>query len=81
MTITEKVPALGTKGDVMLIDPSLYVIGDRMMLEITASEHANFVKNQMTWRFVQRVDGRPWLDNVITLQDGTTTVSPFVVLN
>src|SRR5260370_6350669 len=81
VTITEKVPALGTKGDVMLIDPSLYVIGDRMMLEITASEHANFVKNQMTWRFVQRVDCRPWLDNVITLQDGTTTVSPFVVLN
>jgi hypothetical protein len=35
----------------------------------------------MTWRFVQRVDGRPWLDNVITLQDGSTTVSPFVVLN
>jgi HK97 family phage major capsid protein len=81
VTITEKVPALGTKGDVMLIDPSLYVIGDRMMLEIAASEHANFLKNQMTWRFVQRVDGRPWLDNVITLQDGTTTVSPFVVLN
>jgi HK97 family phage major capsid protein len=81
VTITEKVPALGTKGDVMLIDPSLYVIGDRMMLEVTASEHVNFLKNQMTWRFVQRVDGRPWLDNSITLQDTTTKVSPFVVLN
>jgi hypothetical protein len=34
----------------------------------------------MTWRFVQRVDGRPWLENKITLQDGSTTVSPFVVL-
>jgi HK97 family phage major capsid protein len=79
--ITEKVPALGVKGDVLLVDPSLYVIGDRMMLEIAASEHVNFLKNQMTWRFVQRVDGRPWLDNVITLQDGSTTVSPFVVLN
>jgi HK97 family phage major capsid protein len=79
--ITEKVPSLGNRGDVSLIDPSLYVIGDRMMLEIAASEHVNFLKNQMTWRFVQRVDGRPWLDNVITLQDGNTTVSPFVVLN
>jgi HK97 family phage major capsid protein len=79
--ITEKIPALGTKGDVMLIDPSLYVIGDRMALEVAASEHVNFLANQMTWRFVQRVDGRPWLDNSITLQDGSTTVSPFVVLN
>jgi HK97 family phage major capsid protein len=81
VNITEKVPALGTKGDVMLIDPSLYVIGDRMMLEIAASEHVNFLKNQMTWRFVQRVDGRPWLDSYITLQDTTSTVSPFVALS
>jgi HK97 family phage major capsid protein len=78
---TEKLPALGTKGDVMLIDPSLYVIGDRMQIEIAASEHVNFLKNQMTWRVVERVDGQPWLDNAITLQDGASTVSPFVVLN
>jgi HK97 family phage major capsid protein len=78
---TEKNPALGTKGDLMLIDPSFYVIGDRMSLEIAASEHVNFLKNQMTWRVVERVDGRPWLDSAITLQDATSTVSPFVVLN
>jgi HK97 family phage major capsid protein len=78
--ITEKVPPLGTNGVLMLIDPSLYVIGDRQMLEISASEHVNFLKNQMTWRFVQRIDGRPWLENSITLQDHTTTVSPFVYL-
>jgi HK97 family phage major capsid protein len=78
---TEKLPALGTKGDVVLIDPSLYVIGDRMQIEIAASEHVNFLKNQMTWRVVERVDGQPWLDNAITLQDGASTVSPFVILN
>ncbi len=78
---TEKVPALGTKGDVMLIDPSYYVIGDRMQIEIAASEHVNFLKNQMTWRVVERIDGQPWLDKAITLQDATTQVSPFVVLN
>jgi HK97 family phage major capsid protein len=78
---TEKVPALGTKGDLMLIDPALYVIGDRMQIEIAASEHVNFLKNQMTWRVVERVDGQPWLDKAITLQDGSTQVSPFVALN
>jgi HK97 family phage major capsid protein len=79
--ITEKLPALGTTGDVMLVDPSLYVIGDRMQLEIAASEHVNFLKNQMTWRFVQRVDGQPWMDKPVTLQDGSSQVSPFVILN
>lgn len=78
---TEKLPALGTTGDLILIDPSLYVIGDRMQVEIAASEHVNFLKNQMTWRVVERVDGEPWLDKPITLQDASTQVSPFVILN
>jgi HK97 family phage major capsid protein len=78
---TEKVPAMGTKGDLMLLDPSLYVIGDRMQIEIAASEHVNFLKNQMTWRIVERVDGQPWLEKAVTLQDALTLVSPFVVLN
>jgi HK97 family phage major capsid protein len=78
---TEKLPALGTKGDLMLLDPSFYVVGDRMSIEVAASEHVNFLKNQMTWRVVQRVDGQPWMDKPVTLQDGTTQVSPFVVLN
>jgi hypothetical protein len=34
----------------------------------------------MTWRVVERVDGQPWLDKAVTLQDATTQVSPFVVL-
>ena len=78
---TEKIPALGTKGDLMLLDPSFYVVGDRMQIEITASEHVNFLKNQMTWRVVERVDGQPWLDKPVTLQDAVTQVSPFVCLN
>jgi HK97 family phage major capsid protein len=78
---TEKLPKLSTEGDIMLIDPTLYVIGDRMSIEIAASEHVNFLANQMTWRVVERVDGRPWLEKPITLQDSTTQVSPFVTLS
>jgi HK97 family phage major capsid protein len=77
---TEKLPALGGTGDLLLIDPTLYVVGDRMQIEIAASEHVNFLKNQMTWRVVERVDGQPWLDKAITLQDATTQVSAFVAL-
>jgi HK97 family phage major capsid protein len=79
--MTEKLPILGSRGDLMLIDPSCYIIGDRMSIEIAASEHVNFLKNQMTWRVVERVDGQPWMDRPITLQDTTSQVSPFVALN
>ena len=40
-----------------------------------------FLKNQMTWRVVERVDGQPWLEKPVTLQDASTQVSPFVILN
>jgi HK97 family phage major capsid protein len=78
--VSEKVPTYGTQGDLSLLDPGLYVIGDRMALEVAASEHVNFLKNQMTWRIVERVDGRPWIEKAITLADGSSTVGPFVTI-
>lgn len=78
---TEKVPTLGTKGDVMLIDPTFYFTATRQDVEIAASEHYKFLNNQITYRFLFRGDGRGWLDLPFTLQDTTTQISPFVVLN
>lgn len=78
---TEKLPPLGTKGDVMLADLSYYLIGDRMSIEIASSVHFRFINNQTTWRVLARMDGQPWLDSFVTLADATTTVSPFCVLN
>lgn len=79
---TEKLPALGTKGDVLLIDPSLYIIGDRQAVDIQFSrdEPTAFLNNQSVWRIVHRVDGQPAFPSTITLQDTSTTVSPHVVL-
>jgi len=34
----------------------------------------------MTWRIVERVDGRPWIEKSITWADGSNTVSPFVTI-
>jgi HK97 family phage major capsid protein len=81
LIISEKLPALGTKGDLILVDWSKYLLGDRMDLMIDVSPHVNFLQNQMVWRVVWRGDGQPWLNSSITLADGSTTVSPFVVLN
>jgi HK97 family phage major capsid protein len=78
---TEKLPALGTTGDAVLVDPSMILLAQRMELEIAASEHYKFVNNQMTWRFVTRVDAQPWMDLPLTLQDQSRTLSPYVALH
>ena len=79
---TEKLPALGTKGDLMPDRPAASTSSATACRSRSPPvEHVNFLKNQMTWRVVERVDGQPWLDKPVTLQDGTTQVSPFVVLN
>lgn len=77
---TEKLPALGTARDVALCDFSYYIVADRQPISIAFSEHFRFTNDQTTWRFSTRVGGQPWLKSVITLNDGTTTISPFVYL-
>lgn len=80
--VTEKLPPLGTAGDLVLFDPRLYVIADRMGgMEIEYSPHPRFLTYQGVFRVLNRVDGVPWLSNTVTLQDGTTVVSGYVILN
>lgn len=80
VVITEKMPTLGTKGDLTLNDFSKYIIYDMNELAVDFSEHYAFTNNKGTWRCSERIDGAPWLKSVITLTDGSTTVSPFVAL-
>jgi HK97 family phage major capsid protein len=78
---TEKLPAVGTAGDVLLADFSKYIVADTGTLEIAASDQYAFNTNQITFRIIQRVDGQPQLDAPFTQQDGTTQISPFVILH
>ena len=80
VVVTEKLPALGTSGDIMLADMGFYLIGDRQRLTIDESIHAKFNTDEKSWRFVQRVDGQPWIDSAITPRAGGVTLSPFVKL-
>lgn len=79
--ITEKLPALGTTGDLVLFDPSLYVIGERQQVLIDVSEHTLFRNQQTVFRVWMRLDGKPQLSSTITLQDASTVVSAYVILN
>lgn len=78
--VTEKLPALGSEGDLLLADFSKYLIYDMGEFTVDFSEHYAFINNKGTWRCSERLDGRPWLSDKLTLTDGSTTVSPFVAL-
>lgn len=73
--MTDKLPALGTAGDLMLFDPSLYVIGVRQEVVVDASPHVLFQTNQTMFRVWIRCDGTPWIDSTVTLADGQTASS------
>jgi HK97 family phage major capsid protein len=80
--VTEKLPALGTRGDLVLFDPYRYVIGLRQQVLVDVSTQAGslFATNQTAFRVWLRLDGKPQLSSTVTLQDTSTVVSPFVLI-
>lgn len=80
VVFTEKLPREGTAGDVLLADWRYYLVGDRQATTVDTSIHNKFEYDKTTWRVVHRVDGRPWLSAPLTLADGTSQISPFVIL-
>lgn len=76
--VTEKLPALGTTGDLILGDCGYYLIGDRQGLSVEESMHFKFQNDQLCWKIRKRVDGQCWLNSAITPRAGGSTLSPFV---
>ncbi len=77
---TEKLPELGTKGDIILADLSQYYVGLTQDIRIDTSKHVGFASDELYFRAICRVDGQPSWDEPLTLKSGTHTVSPFIVL-
>lgn len=78
---TEKANALTNAGDINFVDLSYYLIGDRMQMESMSSPHFKFANDQTSFRIIERVDGRPWLNSALTPHNNSTnTLSAFVNL-
>jgi HK97 family phage major capsid protein len=78
---TEKLPQLGTTGDICFADLSYYLVGDRQVLQASSSEHYLFQNDKTAFRLLSRVDGRPWLQSALTPnQDSSNTLTAFVQL-
>lgn len=78
--LTEKVPTLGTQGDLSFMDFGQYLVGDRGYMEAMSSPHYKFQNLKTAYRFVQRVDGRPAVTSALTPANSGDTLSPFVTL-
>ena len=77
--VTEKVPTVGTVGDIVFADLSYYLVGDRQAVSVESSEHVHFMSDETALRIIERVDGRPWIQSALTPKNGPT-VSPFVTV-
>jgi HK97 family phage major capsid protein len=81
LIITEKGGVLGSRGDLAFVDLSYYLVGDRQVMTADSSTDYAFGNDKTTFRIIQRVDGRPWIQSAITPANGSTaTLSPFVEL-
>lgn len=80
IVISEKIAALGNESDINFVDFSYYLVGDRQAMTVASSEHFRFQNGETSFSFVERLDGRPWLQSAITPRNGGDTLSPFVSL-
>ncbi|GGQ83789.1 phage major capsid protein [Streptomyces flaveolus] len=81
LIITEKAGTLGARGDIAFSDLSYYLVGDRQTMTADSSTDYQFGADKTTFRIIQRVDGRPWLQSAITPANGSAnTLSPFIEL-
>ena len=73
--LTEKLPALGTAGDIIFTDPYQYGDATRAGLEVGVSEHFYFSTDRIAYRFKMRHYGRSLWRNVYTQADNVATPS------
>jgi HK97 family phage major capsid protein len=71
---------LGTEGDIVLADPSQYVLIDKGDIQYATSIHVAFLTDEQAFRFIYRVDGQPVDNKPITPFKGTANQSTFVSL-
>jgi len=79
--VTEKLPALGEKGDVMLCDLSYYGLAMRETARFERTNSAQWTEDIIDMRFVLRCDGKPLIAAPFTPAGGGNSLSPFVCLD
>jgi HK97 family phage major capsid protein len=80
LKFTGKTPTKGNEGDLILVNFSYYLTKSGSGPYVAISEHVKFTTNQTVFKIVANIDGQPWVKDPLMLEDGKTTVSPYVIL-
>jgi len=80
VVVSDRVPTLGNRGDLMLLDMSAYLIKDGSGPFVAISEHVFFQTNETMIKIFWNVDGQPWVKDPIKNEAGELQ-TPFVILN
>lgn len=78
---SDVLPVLGTKGDICLVDLFYYGVRDGSPMAIFIDPYSQSGNQLVRIYIYWNVDGQPLLTTPLLLQDSTTTVSPFIILN
>lgn len=81
VVITEHCQPVGTKGDIMLVDLSQYLVGLRQDLYLQRSVDAGWSKDEVHFRIIARADGQGAWSAAITPKNGSDTLSWVVTLD
>lgn len=76
----EQASALGTSGDLMLVNLNDYIVAEKGGVQSAMSIHVEFLTNQTVFRWVLRVDGQPTWNSPLTPEKGSATRGPFITL-
>ena len=55
---TDKLPAVGTRGDLIFGDYKNYFIGDKGAMKVASSSHERFTSDEIVLRFIKEYDGQ-----------------------
>jgi len=80
LILTGWASSLGITGDLSLVSFKDYLLGKKGEVDIFVSQHVYADSNQTAFRFIRRINGQLGRSQLTTLQDGVTTVSPYVTL-
>ena len=72
--------ALGSKGDVNLIDPFYYILMTKGTAKQDWSIHVEFLTDQNCFRMVYRCNGAPKINSALAIKNSKKTRSPFITL-
>ena len=72
--------ALGNTGDILLVDPYMYILLTKGTVKQDWSIHVEFLTDQNCFRVVYRCNGAPKVSKPLTIKNSTKTRSPFVAL-